>query len=170
MSHLRGPGAVRLLPEENPEVAQRQQAAEHIADSVLQRAAHQQRVVQERVVEHRYDLHILWNQQRWRRAHPYHHDDITTCIFIYSIQQKPPPPPPSGQFTPLISAGVSLTNGRGSGESTNTASLLNTRPNTAMAGPLLWVWSRKFTGLRGWGSPGSLLLQTVVSNTLQSAS
>lgn len=38
--------------------------------------------------------------------------------------------------TPLISAGVSLEKGRGSAAIDSIASLLNTSPKTAMAGPL----------------------------------
>ena len=60
--HLCGLGAVHLLPEQNPKVAEGQQAPEGVAGSVLQRAAHQQGVVQQGVVEDRQDLHVLWER------------------------------------------------------------------------------------------------------------
>lgn len=51
LSHLRSLWTVDLLPQKDPEVAEGEERPEHVTSFVLQGAAHQQRVIQDGIVE-----------------------------------------------------------------------------------------------------------------------
>lgn len=120
-----------------------EQRSERVTDLVLQGVAEQQRVKQQRVVEDGDDLHVLCKTATDESPPPHR------SAFSSSTEDGVPM-----EHAPLMSAGVSLQKGRGSGAMLSTASLLNTSPKTAMTRPLFWVWSRKLAGL--WHRTGTM--------------
>lgn len=59
LSHLRGPRALHLLPQQDDEVGEGEQRSEHITNFVLQRVAEQQGIKEQRIVENGDYLHVL---------------------------------------------------------------------------------------------------------------
>lgn len=59
VSHLWGLWTVELLPQQDPKVTEREERPEHVACFVLQSAAGQKRIKQDRIVEDGDYLHVL---------------------------------------------------------------------------------------------------------------